>query len=340
MRFAISTIALVSGLALSPAAAAPPPAATIVTPQTYARAETDRSFYNVQQQAGGINKFFKIRKPTPLDQQTVVRMNKDTLYSAAIVDTSKGATITIPKMPPGRYFSVELVDNDHYAPAVIYTPGVHKLPTDTRYLATLVRIQLLKPDDPADVALVNKLQDQFIITAGSAVPMQKPKWDKASLEKLTAHYNREYAKYDKNPDGWMAARGVADDKTRQIYVAAGWGGLPNKDAAYLNYTPKLPASGCYTATYKPPENAAFWSITVYGADGYMKSSNNILNMANRKAAADGNVKVFFGSRAACGDVPNRLDISEGWNFTMRVYRPGKSVRDGSYVLPAVKPVSR
>ena len=78
--------------------------ARLVTPETYSRAETDRSFNNIQMQAGGINKFFKIRKPTPLDQQTVVRMNKDTLYSAAIVDTSKGATITIPKMPGAATF--------------------------------------------------------------------------------------------------------------------------------------------------------------------------------------------------------------------------------------------
>jgi hypothetical protein len=37
-------------------------------------------------------------------------------------------------------------------------------------------------------------------------------------------------------------------------------------------------------------------------------------------------------------VPNRLDVTPGWNFVMRVYRPGRSVLDGSYVLPAAKPV--
>jgi hypothetical protein len=56
-----------------------------------------------------VNKWFYYRKVTPLDNQTVVRMNKDTLYAGCIVDTSKGATITIPEMPAGRYFSVLLV---------------------------------------------------------------------------------------------------------------------------------------------------------------------------------------------------------------------------------------
>ena len=77
-----------------------------VTQQTYCRAETDRTFYNATQLTGGINNLFSFRNVTPLDRQTVVRMNKDTLYTVALVDTSKGATITVPEMPAGRYFGI------------------------------------------------------------------------------------------------------------------------------------------------------------------------------------------------------------------------------------------
>jgi hypothetical protein len=31
-------------------------------------------------------------------------------------------------------------------------------------------------------------------------------------------------------------------------------------------------------------------------------------------------------------MPNRVGLSEGWSFLMRVYRPGTFVRDGSYKL--------
>jgi hypothetical protein len=90
-----------------------------VTPETFIRAETDKYFFNISRQAGGINKLFHFRNVTPLDKQSVVRMNKDTLYSMGAVDTSVGATITMPEIPKGRYASIYLVDNDHYCPFVI-----------------------------------------------------------------------------------------------------------------------------------------------------------------------------------------------------------------------------
>ena len=88
-----------------------------------------------------------------------------------------------------------------------------------------------------------------------------------------------------------------------------------------------------------PENNAFWSITMYGSDGMMKTENCILNSSTVKLNPDG--KTFtacFGTKEQCGDVPNRLDAPEGWNFLMRVYNPGPSVLDGSYKLPKAEPV--
>jgi hypothetical protein len=304
-----------------------------VTRETYCRAESDRTFFNVTRMASGVNRLFFFRSVTPLDQQTVVRMNKDTLYAGGIVDTSKGATITVPEMPVGRYFSVLLVDNDHYCPGVFYTSGTHELPQDTKYLAVIIRIQLLNPNDPEDIALVNKLQDQFVIKASSADPFPEPKWDMTSLAALTAKYNQEFSKFANYPDRCMGPRGAADENIRHLACAGAWGLFPNKDAIYINYNGQLPADRCHCATYRVPENNAFWSITMYGADGYMKSVNSILNALNTKMNADGTFTVYFGPKEACGDVPNRLDVSEGWNFLMRVYRPGPSVVNGSYKLP-------
>jgi hypothetical protein len=310
---------------------------TKVTPETYIRAESDRQFGVIAKMAGGVNRFYHFRRPTPLDKQNVVRMNRDTLYSMAIVDTSKGATITVPEVPKDRYASVYLVDNDHYCPFVIYTSGMHALPGDTQFLGVGVRIQVFNPKDASEIALINKLQDQFIIKANSAEPLPELKWDLESLQALTDQYEKESAHY-RSFNGMMGPRGRVDEKTRHIVAAAGWGHFPEWDATYLNYSGAHDYRVCHQATYQVPENGAFWSITVYGNDGFMKSDNNIVNSSNVKLNADRTFTVNFGAAETCGAVPNCLDTTEGWNFIMRIYRPGRSVLEGAYKLPAAKPV--
>jgi len=305
-----------------------------VTPETYIRAETDRQFGIVNKMAGGVNRLFHFRRPTPLDQQNVVRMNRDTLYSMGLVDTSKGATITVPEVPRDRYVSVQLVDNDQYCPFVIYTAGTHHLPKDTKYLGVGVRIQLFNPKDADEVALVNKLQDQFVINANSRDPLPLFRWDIESLKALTAQYEKDSAQYT-SWKGMMGPRGKVDEKNRHIGAAAAWGLLPEWDATYLNYSGNHDPNVGYMASYEVPENSAFWSITVYGNDGYMKSEDNIVNSSNAKLNADGTFTVYYGSKKLCGDVANRLDVTDGWNFLMRVYRPGPSVLDGTYKLSDV-----
>ena len=308
-----------------------------VTPQTYIRAETDRTFRNIAALAGGVNRFHHIRSPTPLDAQTVIRMNLDTLYSLVVVDTAKGATITLPRAPDGRLISAQVVDNDHYCPAVFYEPGPHPIPGDTKYVCLAVRIQVFDPRDPAEVALVNALQDQLVVSTGSADPLPPTQWEPESLQALTRQYATE-AKSMTSFRGLMGPRGKVDEARRHLVAAAGWGLNPDGDATYLMYAGGHDPGKGYTATYSVPENGAFWSITVYGDDGYMKSKNAILNSSNAKLNPDGTFTVYFGSKELCGDVPNRLDVTAGWNFAFRVYRPGPSVLDGSYVLPPAKPV--
>lgn len=311
-------------------------AGEVVTPETYIRAETDFAFADFQKNAGGsVNRFFYITRPTPLDQQSVVRMNRDTLYAGAVVDTEGGATVTIPEFPDDRYFSVLVIDNDHYAPVVFYEPGTHGIPGDTKYVTLIQRIQLMDPSNPEDVDLVNQLQRQITIKASSADVFPGPKWDRDSMLELRTRYEREFQKFDQYEPDWMGRRGKVNEKTRHLAAAGAWGLFPEEDAVYINYTGPSDPSKCYTATYEVPENNAFWSITVYGNDGFMKSDNNIVNDRNVTLNSDGTFTVFFGSEESCGARANRVDITDGWNFLMRVYRPGKIVLDRTYQLPGV-----
>ena len=71
----------------------------------------------------------------------------------------------------------------------------------------------------------------------------------------------------------------------------------------------------------------------------MESDNNIINDRNVQLNENGTSTVHFGSEELCGSQPNRVDISEGWNFLMRVYRSGQAVLDRSYTLPDVSEAS-
>jgi hypothetical protein len=115
----------------------------------FVRAETDRMFAAILHDAGGVNQWVYMRKPTPADHQPVIRQNRDTLYSASVIDISKGATVTLPD-GGGRYLSLMVVNQDHYINTVLHTPGEHKLTTaefGTPYVMAAVRV-LIDPADP------------------------------------------------------------------------------------------------------------------------------------------------------------------------------------------------
>ena len=116
--------------------------AELVTDTNFVRAETDRMFAGLQADAGGVNTLLHHRAPAPLDHQTVIRMNRDTLYSLAIIDISAGATLSVPDSG-GRYLSVMIVNEDHYINRVLHEAGEYELTIrefDTPYVLVAVRI--------------------------------------------------------------------------------------------------------------------------------------------------------------------------------------------------------
>jgi hypothetical protein len=83
---------------------------------------------------------------------------------------------------------------------------------------------------------------------------------------------------------------------------------------------------------------AFWSITVYDADGFLAPNDVNRNSFNNTSATpneDGSYTIHFG-----GDPKaiNYLPITEGWNYTVRLYLPRKEILDGTWTFPTIEPV--
>jgi hypothetical protein len=276
--------------------------------------------------------------PTPLDQQTVIRPNRDTLFSSAIVDISEGATLTMPETG-GRYMTVMAINQDHYINRVFDEPGTYELTMtefDTPFLAVAARI-LIDASDPEDIALANALQDQLRVDAVSSRPFVLPKYDEAS-HKATYDALIELSRGLGQADRTFGKREDVDPVRHLIGTAFGWGGLPEEQAYYLNVEPGLPV-GQYRLTVKNVPIDAFWSITVYNKDGFLEKNDlDIYNVGSVTATpnSDRSITVNFGG---CEDGRlNCLPLIDEWNYIVRLYKPRQEILDGSWVFPSVEAI--
>lgn len=306
--------------------------------ENYARAETNMQMERMLKITQGVNKLVHYRLPTPLDGQSVIRMNRDTLYSFAIIDISKGAKLIIPDVGE-RYLSTMVVNNDGYINKVFYGGGTFDLTMDefdTPYVVIAVRT-LVNATDEADIKATNALQDKMRIESASTKPFTMPNYD---MDSYNATYKPllELAKGLPSTQKTFGNKTTVDPVRFLLGTAFGWGGLPIEDAYYLNVDPQLPI-GEYQISVKDVPVDAFWSVSVYNKDGYFQkndfdsySINNIANTPNK----DGSFTVHLGG---CKDERiNCVPLTEGWNYTVRLYQPRTELLDGSWVFPAAQPV--
>ncbi|UVF21621.1 DUF1254 domain-containing protein [Microvirga terrae] len=339
--FGILGFALAIGT--SPALAEAPANGTIpVTVDNFTRAETDLYFATPVKQAGGTGKFYHYREPMRIDQQTVVRANRDTLYSAALIDLDAGpVTITLPDAGR-RFMSMQVFNQDHYVVGdVVYRPGSYSFDREragTRYLMIALRT-LVAPEDPKDIEQVHALQDAARLSQAGSGRFEVPAWDPASQKKVR---DALLVLASTLPDFKRAfgSKDQVDPVRHLIGTAAAWGGNPDKDATYLNVTPaRNDGTTVYKLNVKDVPVDAFWSISVYNADGYFQLNPQkaySINDLTAKKDGDGAIAVQFGG--CDGQIPNCLPIVKGWNYTVRLYRPRPAVLDGSWTFPEALPL--
>lgn len=304
-----------------------------VNVDNFVRAESDRMFDFILQDTGGINRFLHNSAPTALDHQPIIRQNRDTIYSAAIVDVSQGAVLTLPEAGD-RYLSAMIVSQDHYVPHIFHEAGAYTLTAEevgSPYGLVAIRI-LVDPDDAADLASVHALQTQISIEAASAVEFALPDYDTVSFTSTREHL---IALSLGLPDfrGAFGRRGEVNDVRHLLGAASGWGGFPESEAIYLNVDPKLPP-GDYSLTVRDVPVNAFWSITVYNAEGYMQDNKRGIVSVNSITAepdSDGSITVRFGE----GDQPNTIPTPESWNYTVRLYQPRPELQSGQWSFPGL-----
>ena len=308
-----------------------------VTIDSIVRAETDTAMLGIVKAYGAFGKFVHLREPASIDNQTIIRMNRDTLYSTAVVDLSKSATVFLPDSGD-RYMSMHVVNQDHYMYAVT-KPGRYTLTKDevgTRYVQIAIRT-FVDANNPKDVKAANALQDKIKLTGGGGGPLELPEWDQDQL-KIARQSLNALATLGLDAGRAFGRKGQVDPIHYYVGAIAGWGGLPKQNAVYVIKAVDRNDGTPYALTVKDVPVNAFWSITVYNSDGFMdKNSRGVysFNSVTAQTNKDGAITIHFGG---CEDDRiNCLPVSKGWNYAARMYQPRKEILHGSWTFPVPAP---
>jgi hypothetical protein len=343
-KISIRILAAMSLVAASSVASAQTTVSPVepVTVDNYNRAQTDVYFAGIVKN-GGFGRFRHGRELAPPVQQGIVRPNRDTLYSFAIFDLDAGpVTITLPDAGK-RFMSMQVANEDQYTPAVYYDAGSYSLTrgmVGTRYAIAVVRF-LVDVSNKVDVRQVHALQDAMNFSQERRGTFGVPNWDQASLKKVQAALLQLGTTVSDTRRMFGASEDQVDPVKHLIGSAMLWGGNPEKDGLYLPITPVWnDGSTIYKLTVGEVPVDGFWSVTVYNKDGYLQpNQDNVysVNSLTAKKGADGAITIQFGG--CDGKIENCLPITEGWSYTVRLFRPRQEILNDAWRFPKAQPVS-
>jgi len=272
-----------------------------------------------------MNKMFDLTIPTPAGPMPTVRMNRDTLYSAQLVDASNGFKVHMPKQ--SVYTSVLVLDEAGYAQEYIWQQGDHDITIDQKhgkFVWVLFRIGLEEGIEQARV-----VQKQLKLTGqGSAV------WNPKAYDQDSYQAMHDANMQKAIDSGMLLEYGFQSDRitneAKSLSDAVGWGGMDHNINNY-QVAGNMDGGACYTTTFADPKVDEFWSFTVYDADGWLlpMEYKSVINSNEAVANADGTYTISFN----CGDdAINNLESggNAGFGFAWRTYASSYKVKSGKW----------
>lgn len=263
----------------------------------------------------------------------VVRMNQDSLYSAAIVRADENGMVHV-GIDEGAsvYVSVHVLDENSSSPAYFVGAGDHSVKIDTEYAFVIFRAGV---EDKSDLSGARAAQKLFHVDYSATVGHEyvAPNYDVAQRDALTEKLKADFLESGKD----FVYVGGLDHNEDPLHIAQsnaqGWGGMPVElgvSNVYRN-TRQFRGDVCQAVTFEEPDNKYFTSITLYDETGYMIDSSRFsINSYEWDKNEDGTVTVSFN----CGDgaINNLTTNGQDFNYSVRNYGVSQRVIDDEFGL--------
>ena len=312
---------------------------TVVTDENYGLAESEIIISNYVAKiaavtgTNGMGEWLHRRKGADPKDRAIMRINFDTVYSSVILDLTEPAILTMPETD-GRYQSAWIITDEHYNPMAFVEPGTYTLTQENvgrRYAIIAMRTQV-NVMDPDDLGAVHAIQDQLKIEqkdTGSFTPSGN--WDMEEVLAMRAKYQKIAQDEGITSEVMFGKKGEVPLKEHNAGTAMGWGGFTPERAVYPGIFPD--STEPQTLTLKDVPAGAFWSVTIYDAEGYPQGDSYNINSAFAVANEDGSYTIRFGGDE---NAVNYMNVFEGWNITLRIYEPTEAYFNGEWVMPELE----
>ncbi|MDH4080052.1 MAG: DUF1214 domain-containing protein [Nitrospira sp.] len=317
--------------------------------------------------AGKLNQWGQAsRELLKAGEDSIVRVNNDTLYKTAFVYLGDGPVVLRSDSPSKERFSSFQLQDDRNAnyrniinPAGSYTlyhgekPGNitgEAVAVPSLLSAVVTRIEVKDPNDAADMAAAQAVFDG--ITIGGPTIREMPAVDLLSGfdEQVAQEANKRMDETARSVPFSKMIVGPGQEPGKDVpflYHSAGtkvgWGGPATSHSAYESmFTDSSGetlegSEGEYVMVTEAPPVNAFWSITVYDSTTGRLHPNedNRYHINNTTAVKNEDGTFTFRFKVKCEDGDqNCLEIPAGpFDVAARYYLPEPEIMSGEWTIP-------
>ena len=291
--------------------------------ENYPQAESDWNFLGLQSKVG-VNQWLHA-EPVTKEAQTVIRSNRDVVYSTMVVDVSKGATFHVPAENNDYFQIIHIMDENHLVHKVVRRGETITLTADDLTMGTHVHV-LARTRIAESIEDTKRRQALLSIEAKSAEPYQGKGFTPDDVEHYRLKLINNVMKHGapiEGLKGFGATLNDVEDHHFKYVTAFGYAGLPADTAQYLERVPGQGKTTCQEWTIPTPnldvENrGGYYSLTTYAADGWIDSEQFYASGEMMRDNGNDTVSVTF--NCGTGEAYD-FTVSEGWAGVLRLYEP-------------------